>query len=116
MRVQVYRNLHKNCYSVRCKKTRKVIAHVNYIQLVNVEFKVSESGRRRVLREKRKNVHAVVEGDTILNGMENIEGIRVKYNPYFVDCFYTEDGPIFKADRVVMNEQFKIIAQRSKNG
>ena len=89
-RVQVYFNLHKKVYSVRCKKTRLVIAHVNNICLEDVNFKVSEKGRQRVLAEKRKNVHAVVEGTVIcpvLGSNSSMHGIT--YNPYRFDTFVT---------------------------
>jgi len=61
MRVFVYRNIHKNCLSVRNVKTGLVMAHVDSITLKNVKFKVSAKGRERVLKEKAKNVHAGVE-------------------------------------------------------
>ena len=60
MIVQVYKNLHKsraadkNIYSVRNKKSGLVINHVENIELKNVIFKVSEAGRQRVLKERRK--------------------------------------------------------------
>lgn len=64
-RVFVYFNLHKQMYSVRDKKTRRVIDHKKELWLENCNFKVSEAGRQRVLKEKRKNVHAGIEGTII---------------------------------------------------
>ena len=58
--VEVYRNLHKKCWSVR--QRGKVKLHTDYICLKDVEFKVSQKGRERVLREQRKNVHAFIKG------------------------------------------------------
>jgi len=81
-KVQVYFNLHKKCYSVRDKKTRLVIAHVNNISLVDVSFKVSEKGRQRVLAEKRKNVHAFVEGVVVGFNVFEKPMRSVVYNPY----------------------------------
>ena len=72
MLVKAYFNLHKKCWSViACEGEHKgrVIAHCDEMQLTDVNFRVSESGRRRVLREKRKNVHAFVIGH--LHGWEN---------------------------------------------
>ena len=62
MKVDVYFNLHKKVWSVRCVKTRKVVLHTTELTLSDVTFKVSQAGRERVIREKRKNVHAVVRG------------------------------------------------------
>jgi len=92
-RVQVYFNLHKKVFSVRCKKTRLVIAHVNNIYLEDVVFKVSENGRQRVLKEQRKNVHAYVEGTVSTNKSTAIQGF-ITYNPYKYDSF------IFKSSEV----------------
>lgn len=93
MRVFVYRNLHKNCLSVRDVKTGLVVAHVDSIVLKNVKFKVSKSGRERVLREKRKNVHAGVEGewDKAAPSPDLSECSRVLYDPYRFSSFVRED-------------------------
>lgn len=86
MRVQVYKNLHKKCYSVRDKKTMKVIMHVNYITLNGCKLVVQKGGRAKVLREKRKNVHAYIEGDWTPNmNISNTEDMEeIYYNPYKV--------------------------------
>lgn len=60
--VEVYRNLHNGKLSVRDYKTKRVVGHADEVFLEDVEFRVSQAGRKRVLREKRKNVHAVVRG------------------------------------------------------
>jgi hypothetical protein len=90
MKVFVYRNLHKKCYSVRCEKTKKVIAHVNKIQLMNCLFKVSVAGRERVRRERKKNVHAGVLGEWNGDTWGNYDtkgSVKVTYNPYQYDTF-----------------------------
>lgn len=90
-RVFVYKNLHKDCWSVKDVKTGLVLAHTQEIELTDCEFKVSEAGRQRVLNEKRKNVHAGIighySGDTfsledIMKGMQT-----VSYNPYMAGHF-----------------------------
>jgi hypothetical protein len=87
--VQVYKNLHLSTpetpmYSVRDSKTRRVVGHASVVWLAGAEFRVSEAGRQRVLREKRKNVHAWVEGRLL--GLEGYGGVDVSaaatYNPY----------------------------------
>ena len=90
-RVQVYRNLHKGCYSVRCKKLDRVIYHTDEINLNCVRFKVSQRGRMRVIREKRKNVHAVIEGTWAPKVHGDLDE-RVTYNPYTMEHFGFEAG------------------------
>ena len=98
-RVQVYFNLHKKVFSVKDKKTGLVIAHVNKIDLGDISFKVSQAGRNRVLKEKRKNVHAFVEGTILAYNTfcKDMQGIT--YNPYKNDSFVlkTSNKPVFYA-------------------
>ena len=65
MKVFIYFNLHRKCFSVKAlegAKKGRVVAHVNDAIVYNPTFKVSEAGRQRVLRERKKNVHAGVVG------------------------------------------------------
>lgn len=65
-KVFVYRNLNQNCWSLKMMEGHhkgKVVAHAEDVMLINAVFKVSEAGRSRVLKERRKNVHAGVEAD-----------------------------------------------------
>jgi len=85
-KVRVYFNLHKKKLSVQQKTAKgwRVWTHADKIGLENVIFKVSEAGRQRVLRERKKNVHAFVEGDLVLLGESTKLQPRmwVSYNPY----------------------------------
>ena len=83
--VKVYWNLHRKCYSVQ--QNGLVVGHTDHIELRTVTFKVSEAGRQRVLKERRKNVHAFVTG-YINDGMPNPHwNVKVVYNPYKFDSF-----------------------------
>ena len=65
MKVDVYRNLHNGLYSIKARSgifKGLVVAHARQVWLDDVEFVVSEAGRARVLREKKKYVHAFVRG------------------------------------------------------
>lgn len=93
LKVFVYKNLTKSCFSVRSVETGKVIAHVASLQLRNARFKVSEAGRKRVLKEGRKNVHAGVEGELLIDPNDFLPDekfpVCVFYNPYNSPaCFY----------------------------
>lgn len=80
-KVFVYWNLHKQLFSVKSVKTGRVVAHVDNLYLRDATFKVSEAGRQRVLREKRKNVHAGVQGYVTNEPPSFYDGVA-KYNPY----------------------------------
>jgi hypothetical protein len=107
-KVFVYWNLHKKCWSVKDMKTGLVIKHTSEMVLVDCKFKVSEAGRQRVIREKRKNVHAGVVG--FLTDLLPVRiGLPVYYNPYKQSTFTINNAPIhdcdivrFFADRSVM--------------
>ena len=116
MRVFVYFNLHKKCFSIKALEGAdkgRVIAHRDTVVLDGCKLMVSEAGRQRVLREKRKNVHAGVSGTWInycTNRVENhfeflsMVGRQVTYNPYKYDSFVIKatEQSVDKADVVGM--------------
>lgn len=116
MRVFVYFNLHKKCFSIKAlegDRKGRVIAHSDTVVLEGCKLMVSEAGRQRVLREKRKNVHAGVSGTWIhycTNRADNAfdflstVGRQVTYNPYKYDSFVVKatEQSIDKADVVAM--------------
>lgn len=70
MKVAVYRNLNRkgHVYSIMAREGAlkgKVLGYAHGIILENCELRVSEAGRQRVLRNKRKNVHAFIVGDLV---------------------------------------------------
>ena len=118
-KVEIYRNLHKDCFSIR--RRGRVVGHLqdcHYLRLNNVKFVVQPAGHKRVLREKKKNVHAFVRGEAVFEGMPDrwTEGwgesewhiapfhTEVTYNPYKGNTFYyTHSGfPITEADEVLI--------------
>ena len=101
MKVFVYFNLHRKCFSVKALEginKGRVIKHANFVALENVTFKVSEAGRQRVLKEQRKNVHAGVVG-TLVDSMYTVGNQSVTYNPYKGSNFTLRgtDTPILAA-------------------
>jgi len=105
-RVEVYRNLHKDCFSIR-KNGRVVDYRYNdeQLTLVDVKFAVQPAGRVKVLRERKKNVHAFVRGTVSFNSPVAHQEL-VSYNPYKGDSFFTTFGgnriPIQSAKRVTL--------------
>lgn len=91
MRVFVYYNLHKHCWSVKALEgpnKGRVIAHKDHVNLVACTFKVSQRGRERVLRERKKNVHAGVIGYLAPGAIPVDDScIEITYNPYKYTTF-----------------------------
>lgn len=109
MKVFVYFNLRKQCWSVKALQgpnRGKVIAHCTELTMIDCTFKVSEAGRQRVLRNKVKNVHAGVVGmvasyvtDTTWGRLD-----QVTYNPYRYSTFVTkrDEQPVYSARAVFL--------------
>lgn len=99
MRVEVYFNLHKRVFSVRNCKTGRVIGHTSSIKIKDPAFVVRKSGRLRVLRERKKNVHAFVRGELDASHQSTDAQEKLYYNPYEVDSFMVckTSEPIDKA-------------------
>lgn len=89
LKAKVYWNFHRKCFSVQVNG--RVVAHATRVTLCLPTFKVSKRGRERVLREKRKNVHAFVYGYVVADVRgEGLDAYGcARYNPYehatFVD-------------------------------
>jgi len=61
-RVKVYYNLQKECLSVIDAETGLLYCHAHRVELHDAKFRVQLAGRNRVIKEKRKNVHAYIVG------------------------------------------------------
>ena len=59
-RAYVYRNLHRDCYSVMIGGL--VVAHVTHLELSDVDFRVRQGGLARARSTGRRNVHAFAVG------------------------------------------------------
>lgn len=115
MKVFVYFNLHRKLFSVKALEgdmKGRVIAHRQHVLINDATFKVSEAGRQRVIREKRKNVHAGVSGTWFedatvgsTNAFITINGSAIMYNPYKYSTFVHLYGehPITSARLVALN-------------
>ena len=110
MKVFVYFNLHKRVFSVKAlegSEKGRVIGHRTSLAIYSPTFKVSEAGRQRVVRERRKNVHAGVVGFLTAPydwTKELVEWTPVLYNPYVFSSFVTMLGkPVHKSQFARMN-------------
>lgn len=108
-RVDIYRNLHEDCYSILCRETGtreygSVIAHTDGVSLRDAEFVVQDAGQAKCRETGVKNVHAVVRGhvnfcfdsdqeagwgrfdsDLVENDTSTI--VSVRYDPFECDHF-----------------------------
>ena len=102
--VHVHRNLHKTLedgtpvYSVRNSFSGLVVDHVTEIAISKPILRVGQRGNQRVRDEKRKNVHAYIQGkrmresliDDYGTGIELCEWQKIIYNPYLHKSFVLE--------------------------
>lgn len=95
MRVRVYWNIHRKLFSVLDWTDNKgrLYKHLDSIVLLNCKFVVQPAGQARVRKEKKKFVHAFVEGD-ICKTTTRYQSELVSYNPYFTDGFVNEAGEV----------------------
>lgn len=113
MKVRVYYNLTKDCWSVQTHRKGKgwrVKAHVNTLCLLDVKTIIHKSGQERVRKENQKNVHAFLEGNLLsaasgfplpIARKEQMQ--LVSYNPWVNDTFvWTEYGNEFKHSPVCL--------------
>jgi hypothetical protein len=106
VKVMAYWNLHKGMWSVKALEgpdKGRVIMRTEQVLLTDVESKVSEAGRQRVLRERKKNVHAGMVGQLVertdhrwedfSNAVQQV-GLQVTYNPYKYTTFVYKNGEV----------------------
>jgi len=91
-KVIVYKNLNRNCFSIKDPKIGRVIGYAMSVTLRKPIFKISLAGRNRVLRDRRKNVHAVVIGEFVCadEPIPSMANRVAYYNPYVTESFIDE--------------------------
>lgn len=122
-RVFVYYNLHRGVWSVRALSgpaRGRVIAHSDHVVLSQAHGRVSKAGRERVLREKRKNVHAGIVGT--LQALDKPcgffeAGLPVSYNPYKYENFVYQhnEQPFEGADWAVLSKRKVFVGSAATN-
>jgi hypothetical protein len=103
-------------WSIKSVKTGLVISRSPIVYIKQAKLKVSEAGRMRVLKEKRKNVHAGVEGIVLKSKPKNKLWTRVSYNPYKNKGFTTADGLLIQnATYVILNKNGCFVSMEDMN-
>ncbi|AOT25449.1 hypothetical protein KIP29_gp15 [Mycobacterium phage BabyRay] len=117
--VFAYRNLHTGKWSLRAEAGQhkgKVIGHADSVALLDAHLKVSESGRQRVIREQKKNVHAGVVGTIVRDfdprpyDWEGEYARRLSYNPYKAPSFTVDGDSVSYATMVHLADDGKAYA------
>jgi len=119
-KVFVYRNLHKGCWSVKQGGLVKAHSTDEPILLYDTQMKVNRKGRERVLKEKRKNVHAGIQGYLkppskmweCWNDLK--EFMSITYNPYKNTSFVDKDTgkPVYFSCFVKMLPQQVLVSKQ----
>lgn len=117
--VRVFLNHKHGCYSIF--QNGAVRASASQVRLADVEFRVRESGRQKMLSENRRTIHAFAVGRLVDHvhpsedrALEKLDGRRVRYNPHeaghFTDAetgepvtfaaaaHFGEDGATYQGD------------------
>ena len=114
-KVEIYRNLFTDLWSIR--QNGLVVIHAQRVHLKNVTYRIQEAGRKRVLRERRKNVHAFVSGflctsKDVREGTKHLSDdelhyAEVYYNPYECETFVDKEFglPITSSDFCEMDSE-----------
>ena len=112
--VFVYKNLHKDCWSVKQDGLTK--AHTKEINMWDCKFQVNAKGRQRVLDEQRKNVHAGIKGYIDEFDLDLPNPVEVTYNPYKYNSFVDKapESPIYYMDNAKLTHN-KVIAYESSS-
>jgi len=112
-KIEVYRNLHRDCFSVRHKGIVIDYLHdYEQLALTNVKFVVQPAGRAKVLSERRKNVHAFVRGEYV--GYENTLDNNLYFGEFWGLDFYEVAYNPYKSDKFVVKETGKPIESNSE--
>jgi hypothetical protein len=94
-RVRVHYNLHRGDYSVIDPAHGRVIANVDNITLVDVEFRVQAGGLRMVRERGHRRVCAYAIGTVAaVNSEYDSRGLgRITFNPFRADRFHWAEHP-----------------------
>ena len=91
--MRVFKNFKHGCYSIMQRGVVRASARV--VRLADVEFRVGEKGRQRMIRERRKNVHAFADPyrfESFVDSETESPIITVR------TAHFDEDGVIYSLD------------------
>jgi hypothetical protein len=109
--VRVFRNWKHHCWTIM--QGGVLCASARQVRLADVAFRVRESGRQRMLRGHRKNVHAYAVGRLVDwvhpdegRELDVLEGRSVMYDAYRFATFVDSDthAPVTTSAEVRLDE------------
>ena len=98
---KIYWNLHKHEFSI--VQDGLVVRHLDYFEIQDCVLRVQPAGKDKVRKEKKKNIHAYVQGMPCGSmGGKSYQIGEATYNPYKYDSFVMVDTgePIYEADHI----------------
>ena len=116
--VRVFRNWKHGCYSIM--QGGALRASARQVRLADVEFRVREQGRERMLREARRNVHAFAVGRLVdfvhpdeERALEVVDGRGVFYDPWRFAAFVDREteSPVARAGVAQFDEEGVVYAE-----
>lgn len=113
---RIYRNLNTGTMSLQQKinKSWLVVGHVTNVAIEYPTFHISKAGKNRVIREKRKNVHAWAEGKLIGITADSSNLEEIYYCPYNSDSFsWKKTGESIKSSSLLVVIDNKVLCNRS---
>ena len=99
----------------------RLAAHSDTAIVTHAKFRVQKGGHARAVREKTRNVHAFVRGETVLHtdiyaymanqGYRETDFVHVRYNPFDHDYFFRADNelPVTGADLVLLDKHYMLV-------
>ena len=105
--VDVYRNLHLDLFSIRSRRTHRIIGHQREFLMDVAAFHVGASGRARVLASGQKNVHAWLTG-TLVRDLDMLMDpprgvyVPVRYTPQLGRFIDADTGEIARPGQYVL--------------
>jgi len=79
-KVDVYRCLNRKGFVFSIRQSGFVVAHAENVTIENVNFIINLAGKKRVIKEQQKNVHAFLRG--YISNLDTTLTTILKYNPY----------------------------------
>ena len=101
----IYRNLNRGkLFSVKYKG--KVVDRLDDFVAYDCETRVSQAGRKRVLENQKRNVHAFVVANSYTEAMGLVKPNtnELKYNPYRSSNFQCNGENVDRADAVLFKD------------
>lgn len=109
-RVNVYRNLHRKLFTIKCPKTNRVLAHGTDFSLLHAKPRIQRSGKMKAREQGVRSPHAYLQGYYQSTPMTALEQV-ITYDP-INDSHFMINGehPMVAARNVSFREGYAHLA------